>query len=144
MNGKMTYLGCCVAAALFSSTVAAQSNENVKVEDGKIERISVTASKRKTYLMETPGAITAISQDQLTRGGIKELRELTTSIPNTQFVVSGTDSGIQASIRGVRSGNKRPAAPMRGGPDTRPEIDATRDWGALRGGTDLTRPYEHE
>lgn len=109
MNGKISYLGCCVAAALLSCSVSAQSNTNVKSVDaeneGKIERISVTASKRKTYLMETPGAITAISQDQLTRSGIKELRELTTSIPNTQFVVSGTDSGIQASIRGVRSGN---------------------------------------
>ncbi len=48
--------------------------------------------------------MTAFSQDQLTRGGVKS-RELTTAIPNTQFVVSGTDSGIQASIRGVRSGN---------------------------------------
>jgi len=118
MRQSKTYLGLCICAALSSTTLwADQQQETVSTEQQnteqqvatqdteQLERISVTATKRKTYLMETPVAVTAFTQEQLTRGGVKELRELTTAIPNTQFVVSGTDSGIQASIRGVRSGN---------------------------------------
>lgn len=115
MRQSKTYLGLCICAVFSSTALWAEqqpeetsSTQQLAVDqqdNQQLERIAVTASKRKTYLMETPVAITAFTQEQLTRGGIKELRELTTSIPNTQFVVSGTDSGIQASIRGVRSGN---------------------------------------
>lgn len=105
MKDNLSYLGLCITAALLSQPVLAADKKATAAPSDTIERIAVTASKRKTYLMETPTAVTAISQDQLTRSGVKELRELTTTIPNTQFVVSGTDSGIQASIRGVRSGN---------------------------------------
>lgn len=112
-TGQQKYLSLCIGLAcglplLLSLPLSAQQTQSSterQTEQNKIERIAVTATKRKTYLMETPVAVTAFSQEQLTRGGVKELRELTTAIPNTQFVVSGTDSGIQASIRGVRSGN---------------------------------------
>ncbi len=109
MKGNKTYLTLCIGAAILSPLALAQNSAADTADkpagEQVIERIEVTASKRKTYLMETPAAVTAFNQETLTRAGVKELRELTTSIPNTQFVVSGTDSGIQASIRGVRSGN---------------------------------------
>src|SRR5262245_37856186 len=57
-----------------------------------IEEVVVTASKRATNILETPLAITALTQDALYREGVKTARDLNGLVPNVQFA-TGTDSG---------------------------------------------------
>jgi iron complex outermembrane recepter protein len=71
-------------------------------EQGRLEEIVVTASKRETNLMQTPLAITAFTQDFLEREGVRTARDLAGTAPNLQLG-TGADSGTAATIRGVTS-----------------------------------------
>ena len=56
----------CSLPSIAQESLADQSNSNeVKKNDTALEVISVTATKRKTRLMETPVAITALTSAQL-------------------------------------------------------------------------------
>lgn len=76
--------------------------DDANVADGRLGEITVTASKRETNLMETPLAVSALTQDILDREGIKTVRDLAGTVPNLQLG-TGTDSGTAATIRGVTS-----------------------------------------
>lgn len=90
------------SCALLTSALCTVCLPALAAEDGKLEEIIVTASKRETKLMETPLAITAFTQDYLDREGIRTARDLATTAPNVQLGV-GDDSGTAATIRGVTS-----------------------------------------
>jgi len=83
-------------------TLSTLSVGSALAEDGKLEEIIVTASKRETNLMQTPLAITAFTQDYLDREGIRSARDLAGTAPNVQLG-TGADSGTAATIRGVTS-----------------------------------------
>jgi iron complex outermembrane recepter protein len=87
-----TLLALCTAA-----TVPAFA-----ADEGRLEEVIVTASKRETNLMETPLSITAFTQDFLDREGIHTARDLAGTAPNVQLG-TGADSGTAATIRGVTS-----------------------------------------
>ena len=55
----------------------------------QLEEIVVTARKRQESLLEIPIAITAFSAEQLDRGGIKDLQELSKSVAGLQFSNQG-------------------------------------------------------
>lgn len=70
----------------------------------ELATVTVTATRLDTDLMKTPVAVTAVTQDQLTREGIRDVRGLSGTMPNVQ-ISSGADSGVQINIRGIGANN---------------------------------------
>lgn len=64
-------------AAAATDTTAAKAEDN----DIAIEVISVTATKRKTKLMETPVAISALSEAQLRQSGVNNVKDIADLVP---------------------------------------------------------------
>lgn len=100
-----------LALAFASSTLAlscptagwAQASAASEAEQqGGLGEIVVTATKRETFLQDTPLAVSAIGGDAIDSRGIRDLQELSVSQPS---LVMGTDAafGFNASIRGIDS-----------------------------------------
>ncbi|QJR80738.1 TonB-dependent receptor [Alteromonas pelagimontana] len=78
---------------------ATEQNENA------LEVISVTATKRKTKLMETPVAISAISEAQLQQNGVNNVRDIANLVPGLDISTATDQAAPVISMRGVRSTN---------------------------------------
>lgn len=76
-----------------------------KNDPNQIQEIKVTATRHSTSLLRTPIAVTALSQDQLTKKGVTSLRDLAGEIPNVVIENTGLDSAVQITIRGITSTN---------------------------------------
>jgi iron complex outermembrane receptor protein len=76
-----------------------------KDETWELEVIEVTATKRKTNMMDTPLAVTALSQEMLDKQNLDNVRDIASLVPGMDI---GFDTSQQApviSMRGVRSSN---------------------------------------
>lgn len=69
-----------------------------------IPEVKVTATRYSTSLLKTPLAVTAYSQDSLSRMGITSAKDLANEIPNVNIQQTG-DSAVQITIRGITSSN---------------------------------------
>jgi len=99
---QKSLIAAAVTTLLSSPMVLAQQNENTEAEDGKLERIEVTARRTNESLQEVPVAVSAFGEGELERDGIEDITELQYKMPNTTFQVSrGTNSTLTAYIRGV-------------------------------------------
>lgn len=109
--------GACACAALpawaqtatvgpTDSPAALQSpDKNAPAQSSDaLPEVRVTATRFSTSLLKTPVAVTAVSQEQLTRKGATSLLDLANEIPNVT-ITSGLDSGVQITIRGITSTN---------------------------------------
>ncbi|WP_235074174.1 TonB-dependent receptor [Asticcacaulis sp. AC466] len=67
-----------------------------------IPEVIITASKRSTKLLKTPLAVSALTQDALTKQGVVDIKGLATSVPNLQMGSNG-DSSTAITMRGVSS-----------------------------------------
>ena len=63
-----------------------------------LEEVLVTARKKEETLQETPLAVTALSGDELRNQGLRNLLDLSRSVPNIDVA---TDTNAQIYIRGV-------------------------------------------
>ena len=72
-------------------------------DNGGIQDIIVTATRRSTNLQDTPIAITAVTSESMAQQGITSVGELTAVVPNAQFRKSqgAFGPGIDATIRGI-------------------------------------------
>ncbi len=108
---KLKFISLAVSFALSLPAVSAeqvgQSKESEQAVDNgnALEVISVTATKRKTKLMETPVAISAFSQEKLDQNGIKNVKDIGDLVPGLDISVSSEQSAPVISMRGVRSTN---------------------------------------
>ncbi|WP_296945638.1 TonB-dependent receptor [uncultured Massilia sp.] len=105
---SMAVAGACSCAAwpalaqqdgaVPAAAPVAQADQNA------IPEVVVTATRHSTSLLKTPVAMTAVTQDELTRKGITDIRGLSGEVPNLQLG-SATDgsSGVKISMRGVSS-----------------------------------------
>ena len=85
-----------VSAAALSTAIAAPHAV------AQVDEIIVSATKREESLQEVPIAITAVSGDQLDRGGVKDLKDLPTLAPSFNINSSQTESGgTTLRLRGV-------------------------------------------
>jgi|TARA_R100001440_G_scaffold3866_2_gene9109 iron complex outermembrane receptor protein len=101
-NFQKSLIAAAVTTLLSSPMALAQQNENTETEDGKLERIEVTARRTNESLQEVPVAVSAFGEGELERDGIEDITELQYKMPNTTFQVSrGTNSTLTAYIRGV-------------------------------------------
>ena len=109
-NRRKTLISSAVAGALAllsASAVAQEAEAGAPVQaqsanGEKIQEVMVTATRYSTSLLKTPVAVSAISQEDLTRKGAVNITALSGEIPNLQFggAVDGS-SGVQIAIRGV-------------------------------------------
>ena len=91
------------ACWMSSPAVHAQSSAESQGESAPtIEEIIVTASKRATRLLDTPIAISALSQSALDKQGVEQVKDLAGVVPNLQMGSNG-DSSTAISMRGVTS-----------------------------------------
>ncbi len=69
----------------------------------ELEEVVVTATKRATNLLETPIAITAVSQDQLNVANITDISNLNQLVPGLQIRDTGTDGqgSVEINLRGI-------------------------------------------
>ena len=74
-------------------------------EAADVEEVIVTATKRETNLMETPLAVSVITQEQMALQGLSRISDLSSLVPNLVVGNSGEDSGGSIAIRGVSSNN---------------------------------------
>ncbi|WP_148661671.1 TonB-dependent receptor [Roseateles chitosanitabidus] len=88
---------------------AAKDAKDAKGEKGEKDKdalptVMINATRVSSSLLKTPVAVTAITQEALSREGIHDVRGLSGTVPNLQ-ISSGADSGVQVSIRGIGSSN---------------------------------------
>ena len=70
-----------------------------------LEEIVVTATRMETDLMSTSIAVSAFTQEQLTRDGVRDIRDASDLVPNFDVAFSPSDSGVQLTMRGINSNN---------------------------------------
>ncbi|MDB5445264.1 MAG: hypothetical protein JWQ97_581 [Phenylobacterium sp.] len=108
MNLKTTLL-CSVFALAASSATGALAQTaaapGAAAENSTIEEVVVTARKREESLQNIPVAVSAISGENLARQGIRQVGDLTRSVPslNIQSNVSQTGTGIVVALRGQQA-----------------------------------------
>lgn len=93
------------AASLLAGTAFAQDAPADKdATRNELPTVMVSATRVNSSLLKTPVAVTAVTQEALSREGIHDVRGLSGTIPNFQ-ISQGADSGVQINIRGVGSTN---------------------------------------
>ena len=85
-----------------ASTDKEQASEKETVS---LEIISVTATKRKTRLMETPVAITALTEAELKRNCVNSVKDIANLVPGLDISTATDQAAPVISMRGVRSTN---------------------------------------
>jgi len=95
---------------LAAALIAPQVGYTQEADDGtdkpaELGSVTVTATRVETQLRTTPVAVTVVTQEDLTREGVKDIRDAADMIPNFDVAFSPSDSGVQLTIRGINSNN---------------------------------------
>ena len=103
---KTRLLWGLAAALIVPSMGYAQEAAGEKADSpAELGSVTVTATRVETQLRTTPVAVTVVTQEDLTREGIKDIRDAADMIPNFDVAFSPSDSGVQLTIRGINSNN---------------------------------------
>ncbi|WP_349740632.1 TonB-dependent receptor [Roseateles cavernae] len=70
-----------------------------------LERVTVSATKRLTFVQDTPLAVTALTQKELDRAGVKDLLTMQALVPNLSIEQHGDSGGVHVFLRGIGSTN---------------------------------------
>jgi iron complex outermembrane receptor protein len=104
LNRRKTLISSAVAGALAALAVPGFGQEAATTSKSAdtIQEVMVTATRYSTSLLKTPVAVTAVTQEDLTRQGAVNVKSLSGEVPNLQLggAVDGS-SGVQIAIRGV-------------------------------------------
>ena len=110
-NTKRTLISLAVASTCGFIAMSAQAQsaspstpESKAADKEYLPEVKVTATRYSTSLLKTPIAVTAFSQDSLSRMGITSAKDLGNEIPNVNIQQTG-DSAVQITIRGITSSN---------------------------------------
>ena len=95
-----------VAAATTALAIAAGAvpSSDVRAADaqaGALEEIIVTASKRQESVLDLPISVSAIDAQQLERKGVKDLEELSRSVPGLAVTPAGENEPKRFILRGI-------------------------------------------
>lgn len=108
MKLKLNTITRCLGAVSFTVALSYSANATettAQIDEGKLEHITVTSTKRTQSINDIPMSIQAISGDQLQAESIEDLGELSGSIPN--LMITETLGTTQVSIRGMGAGTER-------------------------------------
>ena len=83
----------------------AAATDAAKPAAEQMDRIVVTATRRNTFVQETPLAVTAFNQDTLQNNQVKDLASLATMVPSLVVEQHGDSGGVHVYMRGVGSAN---------------------------------------
>jgi len=104
-NTVLNYASVSLAALVFAGTANAQTEDQAAQaqDQGRIQDIVVTATRRATNLQDTPIAITAVTADELETRGVKSVADLSAVVPNAQFrrAQGAFGPGVTTYIRGI-------------------------------------------
>lgn len=81
------------------------SSERATNNKAMLEEVVVTATKRETNLMDTPIAITVMTEQVLTQQGLSNVKDIDRMVPNMDITIDSSQSAPVISMRGVRSTN---------------------------------------
>ena len=102
---KQTLLVTSVLGALGTTQLQAQeAATTAEADDGGIERIFVTASKRQTGLQETPIAVSVVAGEAIERTKVLDIGDLQTLVPTLRVTPLQRSTNITFSIRGFGNG----------------------------------------
>ena len=98
---KLIALFACSFAAFNLATVQAADSADSRL----IEEVIVTATYRETNLMETPIAISAVTDDMVEDLGAQSMEDVFTMIPGLNMVAgqNGTNGEARYTVRGITS-----------------------------------------
>lgn len=92
----------CIMGATPSLAEETKPTEQENKSNLVIEQVVVTAQKREQNLQDTPIAISAFDRDALDDLKVRDISDLTSSVPNAQIAPSpGGSSGATITIRGA-------------------------------------------
>lgn len=104
-SAKMTLFIAVSALALASPAMAqqdmAEASAKAETNEDGVNDIVVTAQRREERLQNVPIAISAFSQDDLTKNDVRDISRLAQFTPGFNFGQSGFDT--RPAIRGVRT-----------------------------------------
>ncbi len=105
---KATWLVGTVLATMplqsaWAQELAEQQDAAQEAQEGGLNVIVVTATKREKNLQDVPVSVTAVSGDVIAETGVRGLQDLSTAIPN--FSIQQDPIGDKINIRGIQSGN---------------------------------------
>jgi iron complex outermembrane receptor protein len=81
----------------------AQAQQEATANDGVLEEVIVTASKREQAVQDLSMSVTALSGQMLERAEITDINRLDTMVPGLQFASSGNE--VRLALRGTRQNN---------------------------------------
>src|SRR5258707_4677650 len=117
MRKRALWIACATIAASSLSGVAVGADPSMAkhpVDDDDVmglTEIVVTATRRPTYLQETPIAITAFTSGEIDRQHIEELTNLAIVAPSLVFTALSRQEAYP-SIRGTTVGNDAPGSDL--------------------------------
>ena len=87
-------LGCATAPVLAQSSTDGEDKQASQGEPTTtLQTVRVSATRLESDLLKTPVTVTAVTQETLTREGIRDVRGLSGKMPNLQ-IAAGPDSGV--------------------------------------------------
>jgi iron complex outermembrane recepter protein len=111
-HAGLMILGTVSVLALLSPTTAAwaQTASNSEADNGGVQEVVVTATRREERLQDVPISVEAFSQEKLDAEGLHSIDDLTRLSPGVAFQRNGmssagnyNDEGSDINIRGVDS-----------------------------------------
>ena len=95
-----------LAFILAFSVTSLSSDEPSDNQDAEetLEVVTVTATRRETDILDTPIAVSAVTQSELTELGISSIKDLSYALPGLAIQNTDTNAPI-VTLRGVRSNN---------------------------------------
>jgi iron complex outermembrane receptor protein len=101
---KQTLLVSALLSALSATSLQAQEEDADEVDDGGMERIFVTASKRETGLQQTPIAVTVVAGEAIEQAKVLDITDLQILVPTLRVVPLQRSTNTTFSIRGFGNG----------------------------------------
>ncbi|HUQ50727.1 MAG TPA: TonB-dependent receptor [Gammaproteobacteria bacterium] len=93
------WLNAAIRAAIASQLAAAGL---AQAQQGGLEEIVVTATRRETNLQDVPISVIAITGDDLERRGVDSVERLSTSVPNLNMIGGLSGPGASSfTVRGI-------------------------------------------
>jgi len=89
------------AAPTVASAASAPGGRAPSTEDGTLQQVVVTATKRTTTLQETPVAVTAINAQTLDDQHVQTIADITHLVPSFQATTQGDHGVITMTLRGI-------------------------------------------
>lgn len=98
---KKSALTLAITTAL-AANVQAQDTAD-QVNEGLLEEVIVTATKRAVSVQDLSLSVTALSAEAIEKGGIQDISGLEAMVPGLQFGSSGNE--VRLALRGTRQNN---------------------------------------